>query len=117
VCLPEDIRADIAHQYTDGRLRPGSGIRVNGQLNASFRLFVSPNGFAEYFGAPRGEQLQAQAQVSKPGVRAPGWPHWQFRSYQLLGIAALGGLAVIGIIMKQGLRNANQRQIDGTDRL
>jgi hypothetical protein len=104
VCLPETIRADIAHRHTNGHLQPRSAIRVNGKLNASFRLFVSPNGFAEYFGAPRGELLHAQTQVSKPGLRASGWPHWQFRSYQLLGIATLCGLAVAWIIMKQGLR-------------
>jgi len=34
--------------------------------NEALHLLVSPNGFAEYFGAPRGEQLDGPDQLSEP---------------------------------------------------
>ncbi len=38
--------------------------------NKVSRLFVTPNGFAEYFGAPRGDQLNGPDQLSEPGLPA-----------------------------------------------
>jgi hypothetical protein len=71
VCLPEAIRTDIAHSHRAGFLHPLSTVRPKKvfRLFASpkvSRLFVSPNGFAEYFGAPKGEQLTGPDQLSEP---------------------------------------------------
>ena len=71
VCLPEAIRTDIAHSHRTGFLHPLSTVRPKKvfRLFASpkvSRLFVSPNGFAEYFGAPKGEQLTGPDQLSEP---------------------------------------------------
>jgi hypothetical protein len=57
VCLPEATCTGIARAHQAGLLHSLSAVRVYGSPEKTFRLFVSPNGFAEYFGAPRGEEL------------------------------------------------------------
>jgi hypothetical protein len=59
VCLPEATCADISRSHQAGLLHALSAVRVYGRPEKHFRLFVSPNGFAEYFGAPRGEKLES----------------------------------------------------------
>ncbi|MBI2624894.1 MAG: hypothetical protein HYW70_00965 [Candidatus Nealsonbacteria bacterium] len=49
-CLPPDIKREISEQYNAGRLRKGS-IRTK-KNDPENPKFVSPNGLAEYFGAP-----------------------------------------------------------------
>ena len=66
VCLPDSIRTSIARYHQEGFLHSFSAVRIYGSPNKTFRLFVSPNGFAEYFGAPRGEQLNGPDQLSEP---------------------------------------------------
>lgn len=62
VCLPEAICADIAHYHRSGFLHFLSAVHLYGRSNKTLHLFVSPNGFAEYFGAPRGEQINGPDQ-------------------------------------------------------
>ena len=62
-CLPEAILRDIARIHRAGGLQALSALRMP---QKTFRLFVTPNGFAEYFGAPRGEQLKGPDQLSEP---------------------------------------------------
>jgi hypothetical protein len=66
VCLPDSTRASMAHYHKEGFLHTFSALRIYGSLGKTLRLFVSPNGFAEYFGAPRGEQLNGPDQLSEP---------------------------------------------------
>jgi hypothetical protein len=66
VCLPEALRAKIASYHQAGFMHVLSAVRFNLNENETTHLFVSPNGFAEYFGAPRGEQLTSVDQVSEP---------------------------------------------------
>jgi hypothetical protein len=70
VCLPEAIRADIARHQRTGFLYYLSTLWPYGGSDKIFHLFVSPNGFARYFGAPRGERLDAPDQLSEPVVPA-----------------------------------------------
>jgi hypothetical protein len=57
VCLPEQMRHKIAKARNLGLLHRSS-VHVHSKLNADkMRVFVSPNGFAQYFGAPKGEML------------------------------------------------------------
>lgn len=72
VCLPQATRVDIARNHKSGFLHPLSAVRLYGNpaKTKNFRLFVSPNGFAEYFGAPRGEQLEGPDQLSLPVLPA-----------------------------------------------
>lgn len=63
VCLPEAIRTDIARNHQAGFLHSLSAIRLPDKIS---HLFVTPNGFAEYFGAPRGDKLNGPDQLSDP---------------------------------------------------
>jgi len=56
-CLPSDVREEIASARLAGRLRRFS-VSVHRHLRRKPRVFISPNGFAEYFGAPNGSQLR-----------------------------------------------------------
>lgn len=66
VCLPEAMRTEIAHDHEEGLLHTLSALRLYGGPNKTFHLFITPNGFAEYFGAPRGAQLDGPDQLSEP---------------------------------------------------
>ena len=55
-CLPTELRADIAHARLAGRLRRLS-VSVHRHFRREPHVFISPNGFAEYFGAPDGSRL------------------------------------------------------------
>ncbi len=66
VCLPDAIRDSIARYHQAGFLHHHSALRLHEDLKKSFRLFVTPNGFAEYFGAPMGKQLEGPDQLSEP---------------------------------------------------
>jgi len=66
VCLPDATRAGIARCHLAGSIHSRSAVRLYGNLNKTYHLFVSPNGFAEYFGAPRGERLDGPDQLSEP---------------------------------------------------
>jgi hypothetical protein len=70
VCLPEAMRADIASHHKAGRLHALSAARLPGDSNQNFHLFVTPNGFAEYFGAPKGMELDGPDQLSEPVLAA-----------------------------------------------
>lgn len=65
-CLPEAMRAGIARYQRTSFLYHLSTMWRHGKSNKIFRLFVTPNGFADYFGAPRGEQLISADQLSEP---------------------------------------------------
>jgi hypothetical protein len=72
VCLPEAIRADISrYQRTSFRYYISRKLPF-GNPDHLFRLFVTPNGFARYFGAPKGEQLDGPDQLLEPVLPAIG---------------------------------------------
>jgi hypothetical protein len=70
ICLPEATRTDIAHHHQAGLFHPLAAVRLHGDPGKAFRLFVSPNGFAEYLGAPRGEDLTGPDQLAEPTLPA-----------------------------------------------
>ncbi len=56
-CLSDDELRDIARAKKLGLLGKGT-VSVHSKLDApKLRAFVSPNGFAEYYGAPRGRKI------------------------------------------------------------
>jgi hypothetical protein len=65
VCLPEAILKDIALRHEKGILHSLSAVHPDADQNDIFHLFVSPNGFAEYFGAPRGKNLTGPDQLAE----------------------------------------------------
>ncbi len=70
VCLPEAVRKGIARYQRTGFLYSLSTVWPYGGSDKIFRLFVTPNGFARYFGAPRGDQLAGTDQLSEPILSA-----------------------------------------------
>lgn len=66
VCLPETMRTSIAHCHEVGFLHTLSTMRLPGNSNEAFHLFITPNGFAEYFGVPKGKDLDGPDQLSEP---------------------------------------------------
>ncbi len=98
VCLPPETLSGIAHAHRQGLFHPASAI-VHGDPDGKFRLFVSPNGFAEYFGAPQGHRLAGPDQLVEPalpdGQAAPrSYPrYWQW-GLALVGCLALAWLAI-----------------------
>jgi hypothetical protein len=72
VCLPDKIRTRIAHSYRSGQMHSLSAMRLFEGPHKTFRLFVSPNGFAEFFGTPRGDKLNGPDQLAEP-ILPPRW--------------------------------------------
>ncbi len=68
VCLPEELRQDIAEKRQLGLLRRGSVSVHSRPSKHELREFISPNGFAEYFGAPRGKDVHGPGQLAEPRV-------------------------------------------------
>lgn len=66
VCLPPAVRTDIARFFRAGFLHPLTSADLQRDSNKESYLFVSPNSFAEYFGAPKGNLLTGSDQLSKP---------------------------------------------------
>src|SRR5512147_27996 len=61
VCLPEAMREEIRRCHTRAALHPLSAVQDK-RTGSTARLFMSPNAFAEYFGAPRGKELEGSDQ-------------------------------------------------------
>ena len=65
-CLPEDVLRDIARARKLGLLHRHS-VSVHSNLDVPrIRAFVSPNGFAEYYGAPKGRKITRPNTLVRP---------------------------------------------------
>ena len=65
-CMPEDELRDIARAKKLGLLHRRS-VSIHSKLDvAEVRAFVSPNGFAEYYGAPRGRRVTKPDTLVRP---------------------------------------------------
>jgi hypothetical protein len=61
-CLPESMREEIARCHRRAVIHPLAAVRDQ-RPGLRSRLFMSPNGFAEFFGAPPGWQIQSPNQL------------------------------------------------------
>lgn len=65
-CLPEEALEQIAAARETGKLHKSS-VSVHSKVGSAVtRIFISPNGLAEYYGAPPGGKLTAPDTVIKP---------------------------------------------------
>jgi hypothetical protein len=65
-CLPETVRKEIA-KARRLRLLRGTSVSVHSSFNApKTKVFISPNGFAEYYAAPKGRMLQEADLLVEP---------------------------------------------------
>ena len=101
-CLPETVRRQIASARRLGLLR-GAAVSLHSSPNAQqTKVFVSPNGFAQYFGAPRGEKLLCPDTVVEPRPLDISTlaviHHHASRAFLILGSASLFASALIILV-------------------
>ncbi len=82
VCLPDEMRAKIARYHKRAVIHPLSAVR-DVLPGSGFRLFMSPNGFAEFLGAPRGPQLKGPDELVHPQVREESHAEFFSRLWKL----------------------------------
>jgi hypothetical protein len=65
-CLPETVRRDFAKARRLGLLKRAS-VSDHSLPNApEIKIFISPNGFAQYYGAPKGQKLPGAEFLVEP---------------------------------------------------
>jgi hypothetical protein len=68
VCLPEEMRQKIIRCH-DGRVLHPLSVARHEMLGIRTRLFVSPNGYAEFFDLPRGRTIHMPDQFVEPHMQ------------------------------------------------
>jgi hypothetical protein len=68
VCLPEAMREKVMQYHKRAVLHPLSVVRDKMPIE-HIRLFISPNGFAEFLGAPRGSEIERPDQLVEPHIQ------------------------------------------------
>jgi hypothetical protein len=104
VCLPIALRDTIAQYYWAGSVQPFAAVRVK-RTPTTMRLFVSPNGFAEYFGVPPRRISRANITNHPVVISHPSNSPRQF--LRLLGIGILVSLALWWLWIRL-LRNSSR---------
>src|SRR5690349_7469247 len=69
VCLPETMRQEIARCHKRAVIHPLSAVR-EAKPGTGFRLFMSPNGFAEFLGVPKGNEIKKPDQLVEPHLQS-----------------------------------------------
>lgn len=72
VCLPDAVREEIARQARERKLRRRSVSVHSRPSDHNLREFISPNGFAQYFGAPPGKAVHQPDQPVMPRIMGQG---------------------------------------------
>ena len=113
-CLPETVQRDIAKARRLRLLRRTS-VSVHSHSNAlKTKLFISPNGFAEYYGAPKGGKVREidclvephPVETSVKGVvRKHGW-----KVILILGVVGVLTAGTL-LIIKYRRQNKSSRQL------
>ena len=62
VCLPDTMRQEVARLHRKAVIHPLSAVREE-KRESGFRLFMSPNGFAEFLGIPSGKEINRPDQL------------------------------------------------------
>lgn len=68
VCLPQELRQEIARCHRKAVIHPLSAVRDK-KPGDKFRLFMSPNGFAEFLGVPKGKGIERPDQLVEPHIQ------------------------------------------------
>jgi hypothetical protein len=68
ICLPEQMREQVMQYHKSAVLHPLSVVQDRIPMER-IRLFMSPNGFAEFLGAPRGSEIERPDQLVEPHIQ------------------------------------------------
>jgi hypothetical protein len=87
-CLPEGMRQELVRCHRAVVIHPLSAV-LHERSATRLRLFVSPNGFAEYFGAPRGTDLDGPDEQVEPHPQDSRSPVGLFLKIRKRGVAII----------------------------
>lgn len=107
VGLSDKMREDIAKKAREGKLRPGSVSVHSRSTDPNVKEFISPNGFAQYFGAPPGRDVTEPGQIIIPHIL--GTPHKAragWHSWLITLLIAAGGALWLLVLHKPRLRSS-----------
>jgi hypothetical protein len=90
-CLPARLRRSIVWKARTGKLGRHM-VSIHGPASLPLHIFVSPNGFAKFFGAPKGHKIDHPDELVRPRIRGGGF------SRIFLGVAVGIGLATVLVI-------------------
>ncbi len=93
-CLPVKTRMDIVRRTRTGRLGRHM-VSIHGPAALPLHIFVSPNGFAKYFGAPKGHKIHKPDELVLPHTRGGGGFS---RARTVLGVAVGAALAALAVV-------------------
>lgn len=68
VCLPETMRQEIVRLHRKAVIHPLAAVR-DAKPGTGLRLFMSPNGFAEFLGVPKGNEIEKPDQLVEPDIQ------------------------------------------------
>jgi len=68
ICLLETMRQEIARSHKKAVIHPLSAVREE-KRGSGVRLFMSPNGFAEFLGIPPGKEINRPDQLVEPHIQ------------------------------------------------
>ncbi len=104
-CMPEDVRRDIIRSHRRGRVHPPA-VSIHRLGHREPYVFVSPNGFAQYFNAPRGRKINRTNVLIQPqnsGLAPRGASHPRLSRREtivVLGLTLLASL-LIGVLVRR----------------
>jgi len=107
-CLPEAVRHEIAKTRRLGLLHRNS-VSVHSPSRApETKVFVSPNGLAQYYGAPRGEKVHkanflVEPNAVKSSMKAAVRKHGR-KALWLLGAAGALAAGVVILVLTPGMK-------------
>ena len=95
-CLPADIRLAIVGRARTGRLGRHM-VSIHGPAALPAHIFVSPNGFAKFFGAPKGHKIHHPDELVIPR-RGSGFGLFRALPRVLLGAVVAAAVAVLLVV-------------------
>jgi hypothetical protein len=90
-CLPSETRSAIVRQARSGKLGRHM-VSIHGPARLPLHIFVSPNGFARYFGAPKGHKVDKPDTLVEPRVQRGGVSLSRVSLGLVVGICVAAGL-------------------------
>lgn len=95
-CLPAETRLAIVGHARTGRLGRRM-VSIHGPASLPLHIFVSPNGFAKFLGAPKGHKIHQPDELVIPHVRG-GFGVSRALAGMVIGAAVAAAVAVVVVV-------------------